>query len=278
MNITDYSHSEDFWTDNQAVILSHILEAELMYLNARNNIGADQGFFGMSVRDGESTLLAIQTLPYPMIFFGHGGDLRPLAARMAELLLQRRKIPETINGSVASTEIMLDALLEKGVAYIAGRHLLQRRCDVLEDIPTLAMPLINANEVTYDFCQDYQSFLEECHASYDPAKLQQDIDSMLLSNDLYVLTEQGEVVTMGRLQRKLPKGRAVGVIYTPPVFRGRGYSTCCTKQLTRRVFEDGYSFAYLYAEADNPVSNHVYEKLGYQKIDDYIEYHRRRFF
>ncbi len=278
MNITEYGHSEDFWADNQSVILSHILEAELVYLNARNNIGADQGFFGMAAKDGESTLLAIQTLPYPMIFFGHGDGLRPLAARMAELLLQRRKIPEAINGSLASTEVMLDALLEKGVAYQAGRHLLQRRCDVLQDVPALALPLVNANEVAYDFCRDYQDFLEECHASYDPGKLRQDIDAMLTGNDLYVLMERGEVVTMGRLQRKLPQGRAVGVIYTPPKFRGRGYSTCCTKQLTRRVFEDGYAFAYLYAEADNPVSNHVYEKLGYRKIDDYIEYRRRRFF
>lgn len=276
MSITEYSHSEDFWTHHQALILSHILEAELVYLNARNNIGADQGFFGASVQDGQNTLLAIQTLPYPMIFFVHGRTLRPLAALMAELLIKLGKVPAVVNGNLASTAVMLGALKDRGVAYRAGRHLLQRKCAALVDIQTLAMPLVNANEVDYDFSRDYQNFLEECHAIYDPGKLRQDITAMLKNNDLYVLMDGGAVVTMGRLQRKLPDGRAVGVIYTPPEFRGRGYSTCCTKQLTRRVFEDGYSYAYLYAEADNPVSNHVYAKLGYEKTDDFIEYHRKK--
>jgi ribosomal protein S18 acetylase RimI-like enzyme len=275
MNITEYSHSEDFWRDHQTLILTHILEAELVHLNARNNIGADRGFFGASVQDGQNTLLAIQTLPYPMIFFVHGETLRPLAARMTELLIKLGKVPAVINGNLASTEVMLGALKDRGTAYRAGRHLLQRKCTALLDIQTLAMPLVNANEVDYDFFRDYRNFLEECHAIYDPGKLQQDIDAMLKNNDLYVLMDRGAVVTMGRLQRRLPGGRAVGVIYTPPEFRGRGYSTCCTKQLTRRIFQDGYAYAYLYAEADNPVSNHVYEKLGYEKTDDFIEYHRK---
>ena len=275
MNTAEYSHSEAFWADHQALILRHILEAELVYLNARNNIGADQGFFGASVSDGENMLLAIQTIPYPMIFFGHGKALRPLADRMAELLFRRGKIPAVINGNLASTSAVLDALKTQGAAYRAGRHLLQRKCTALVDIPTLDMPLVNANDVDYDFSRDYQNFLEECHAIYDPNRLQKDITAMLANNDLYVLTDRGAVVTMGRLQRKLPDGRAVGVIYTPPEYRGHGYSTCCTKQLTRRVFEAGYAYAYLYAEADNPVSNHVYAKLGYEKTDDFVEFHRK---
>jgi uncharacterized protein len=274
MNITEYRHSEDFWTDNQAVILEHILEAELVHLNARNNIGPERGFFGLSAKDGQSTLLAIQTPPYPMIFFGTGETLPTLADETAERLIERGKIPAVIHGNLASTAVMLDALLKRSIVYRAGRHLLQRKCEALVDIPTLTLPLVNANEVTYDFTGDYQSFLEECHALYDPNKLQPDIETMLKNNDLYVLIDQNAVVTMGRLQRIVPGGRAVGVIYTPPRYRGRGYSTCCAKQLTRLIFAVGYSYAYLYAEADNPVSNHVYEKLGYRKTDDFIEYHR----
>lgn len=274
MNSTEYTHSEAFWADNQAVILRHILRAEFVYLNARNNIGAQQGFFGMAVKDGDRALLAIRTSPYPMIFFGCGGDLAPLADHMAEQLIRRSLTPALIHGDSASTAVMLDALQRRGVSYRAGRRLWQRRCDALTELPALDLPLINANEVQYDFMADYQAFLEECHAIYDPAKLRRDIETMLQNNDLYVLTDRGAVVTMGRLQRIIPGARAVGVIYTPPAYRGHGYSTCCTKQLTRRIFADGYDYAYLYAEADNPVSNHVYEKLGYVKTDEFTEYHR----
>ncbi|HPF86799.1 MAG TPA: GNAT family N-acetyltransferase [Candidatus Limiplasma sp.] len=273
MNITAYRHSEDFWKDHQAVILGHILEAELVYLNARNNIGAEQGFFGAAAQDGQNTLLAIQTSPYPMIFLAAGRKPRPLAEAMADYLITHGHVPAAFNGNLASTAVMREAFDKNGIAYRAGRHLLQRKCVELQDVPTLDLPLINANEVPYDFTGDYQCFLEECHAAYDPNKLQPDIKTMLQNNDLYVLLKDHAVVTMGRLQRKIPHARAVGVIYTPPRYRGHGYSTCCTKQLTRRIFADGYDYAYLYAEADNPISNHVYEKLGYQKTNDFIEYH-----
>ena len=274
MNTTEYRHSEDFWTDNRAVILAHILQAELVYLNARNNIGTEQGFFGAAVKDGEDTLLAIQTLPYPMIFFFCGQNPLPLAARMADYLVETDRIPAVINGNLASTQVVIDALKQRGVDYRAGRHLLQRKCETLTEVKTLTLPLVNANLVSYDFQEDYQNFLEECHALYDPGKVQQDIDTMLKNNDLYVLVDRDAVVTMGRLQRQIPGARAVGVIYTPPKYRGHGYSTCCTYQLTRRIFRNGCSYAYLYAEADNPVSNHVYAKLGYEKTDDFIEYHK----
>ncbi len=274
MHTIRYAHSDDFWTDNQAVILSHILRAELVYLNAHNHIAADRGFFGMAVKDGDSVLLAIRTAPYPMIFFGCGDALHPLATQAAEVLAEQGLIPDALHGDAASTQAVIAALEKKGARYRTGRHLIQRRCDALADLQTLALPLVNANTVAYDFMKDYRDFLDECHAAYDPAKLQTDIETMLRQNDLYVLTDHGAVVTMGRLQRILPGGRAVGVIYTPPKYRGQGYSTCCTQKLTRRIFEAGYAFAYLYAEADNPVSNHVYEKLGYAKTDDFIEYHR----
>lgn len=274
MHTIRYAHSDDFWTDNQAVILSHILRAELVYLNAHNHIAADRGFFGMAVKDGASVLLAIRTAPYPMIFFGCGDALQPLAAQAAEVLAEQGLIPDALHGDAASTQAVIAALEKKGARYRTGRHLIQRRCDALSDLQTLPLPLVNANTVAYDFMKDYRDFLDECHAAYDPAKLQTDIETMLRQNDLYVLTDHGAVVTMGRLQRILPGGRAVGVIYTPPKYRGQGYSTCCTQKLTRRIFEAGYTFAYLYAEADNPVSNHVYEKLGYAKTDDFIEYHR----
>ncbi|MFH1512685.1 MAG: GNAT family N-acetyltransferase [Bacillota bacterium] len=275
MNITEYSHSETFWTDNQAVILKHILEAELVYLNARNNIGAEQGFFGAAIKDGDNTLLAIQTPPFPMIFFTCGGNPEPLARRMAEHLIKTEKVSSVINGNLASMQAVRDAFAELGIPYRAGRRLLQRKCEKLIDVETLDLPLVNANEVAYDFTEDYRNFLEECHAIYDPGKVRQDIDKMLQNNDLYVLVDHGAVVTMGRLQRMIPGARAVAVIYTPPKYRGRKYSTCCTKQLTRLIFRDGYDYAYLYAEADNPVSNRVYEKLGYEVANEFIEFHRK---
>ncbi len=274
MQTIRYSHSDDFWADNQTVILSHILRAELVYLNAHNQIGEDRGFFGIAVKDENSTLLAIRTAPYPMIFFGNGDDLAPLAARAAEVLREQGLLPDALHGDAASTRAMIAALERQGARYRMGRHLIQRRCGAPVDFLTLSLPLINANAVSYDFLKDYRDFLDECHAAYDPAKLRTDVETMLQKNDLYVLVDGGAVVTMGRLQRIIPGGRAVGVIYTPPKYRGRGYSTCCTQKLTRLIFEAGYEFAYLYAEADNPVSNHVYEKLGYTKTNDFIEHHR----
>jgi predicted GNAT family acetyltransferase len=70
---------------------------------------------------------------------------------------------------------------------------------------------------------------------------------------------------------RTPTGIRIGLVYTPPELRRRGYATACVAELTRQLLESGRASVFLYAEANNKTSNHIYESIGYQYVGDWQE-------
>jgi len=73
----------------------------------------------------------------------------------------------------------------------------------------------------------------------------------------------------------IPMGNAgsvvrVGPVYTPEPERRRGYAGQLTADVSRRLLERGHSLM-LFTDADNPTSNGVYARLGYERIDELVE-------
>ena len=72
--------------------------------------------------------------------------------------------------------------------------------------------------------------------------------------------------------RQTRNGISIGMVYTPPEHRCRGYATACVAELTRVLLHAGHSYCALFADQENPASNRVYQKVGYRSICDYDEY------
>jgi hypothetical protein len=62
-------------------------------------------------------------------------------------------------------------------------------------------------------------------------------------------------------------------VYTPAELRGRGYATACVATLSQQLLAEGYLFCTLFTDLSNPVSNHIYEKIGYTAVADFHEYY-----
>ena len=93
-----------------------------------------------------------------------------------------------------------------------------------------------------------------------------------LTNDqqLYVWDNEGPVSIAG-VSRPMRNGTTIGLVYTPPEHRGKGYATSCVLLLTKKLLSDGYSFCSLYTDLSNPTSNSIYTKIGYVPIGDALE-------
>ena len=61
-------------------------------------------------------------------------------------------------------------------------------------------------------------------------------------------------------------GATISKVYTPPFYRGRGYCTALMARLSRDLLDRGYKYCCLFADADYPESNKVYQKVGYKNI------------
>lgn len=59
----------------------------------------------------------------------------------------------------------------------------------------------------------------------------------------------------------------IGPVYTPPEHRGRGYAAWVVALLTQQILDAG-ARPCLYTDQANPISNKVYERIGYVRVQD----------
>jgi predicted GNAT family acetyltransferase len=95
---------------------------------------------------------------------------------------------------------------------------------------------------------------------------------------LYVWEVAGQSVAMVGHTATIAGVVRVGPVYTPERLRGRGYGTAATAALSQRLLDDGAERCMLYTDLANPVSNHIYAKIGYVRIAGWeeISFHPRQ--
>lgn len=82
----------------------------------------------------------------------------------------------------------------------------------------------------------------------------------ILGRGLYVWEDGGSPVAMAAISGKSPRARRLGMVYTPPDSRGRGYGTNVTYSLSKYCQDDlGCEFVCLLTDLENPVSNFIYQ-------------------
>lgn len=84
------------------------------------------------------------------------------------------------------------------------------------------------------------------------------------------LWDNGEPVSMAQQTRPTLHGAVVNLVYTPLQHRNNGYAGSCVSTLTRNMLRGPYEFASLYTDLSNPISNHIYMKVGYEPKSDSV--------
>jgi predicted GNAT family acetyltransferase len=105
----------------------------------------------------------------------------------------------------------------------------------------------------------------------DPEECRQTAAYRLADGDIFVW-DTGEPVSMAIKTRPTKRGISIGMVYTPAELRRRGYATACVGELSRLLLRDGWACCTLYADLANPISNSIYQKIGYHAIGDFEEY------
>ena len=102
----------------------------------------------------------------------------------------------------------------------------------------------------------------------EPAKLAK---VRVQSGSLFVWDDRGPV-SMAGWSGKTTNGVRVNLVYTPPEKRSRGYAGACVSALTERLLAEGSKFCCLYTNLANPISNRIYERIGYRPVCDVSDF------
>lgn len=94
------------------------------------------------------------------------------------------------------------------------------------------------------------------------------VDDRLSYGGLTLWEAEGQPVSLAGLSRQVAGMTRVGPVYTPPQWRRHGYGAAVTAAVSIRALREGAREVVLFTDLANPTSNALYQRLGYQPVQD----------
>jgi predicted GNAT family acetyltransferase len=227
-----------------------------------------------AVVDGQGLVLAaLMTPPHNLLVYGHRGDLSQAARALVRSLRRGDwKVPGVFGPSAAAAAVAEAWAQEVGRRYsLASRQRVYELREVLVPAPHRGR-LRSATEGDLELVTAWHyGFHHEIFGRTDREQARQAAEARVRAGDIF-LWEDEQPVSVAMKTRPTRHGISVSLVYTPPELRGRGYATACVGELSRKLLGAGWQFCALFADLANPISNHIYERIGYRPVCDYEEY------
>lgn len=80
----------------------------------------------------------------------------------------------------------------------------------------------------------------------------------------------GEIVSMAGRRSPAVGVVRVGPVYTPPAHRRNGYGAAVTAACSQAALDEGASSVVLFTDLANPISNSIYQAIGYVPLSDRV--------
>ena len=96
------------------------------------------------------------------------------------------------------------------------------------------------------------------------------VDRALEWGAVHLWTVDGEAVASAARRAPIRGVARIGPVYTPPALRARGFGAAVTASATAAILDLGTT-PVLFTDLDNPVSNAIYQRLGYRPVGDYAQ-------
>ncbi len=220
------------------------------------------------------TLAAIMTPPHRLVLAGEGkgtGEALEMVGRA--LLAGRWSVPGVIGpGALAERFAGLWAEMAGTTARVSMRERVYRLDQVIPPPRPVPGRLRQATAADLDLVSRWTlGFNIDCFGRGELADAAELAERRIGEGEVY-LWEDGEPVSMAARARPTRNGVTVNLVYTPPERRGQGYAGACVAALSGLLLDSGYRFCTLFADLDNPISNHIYRRTGYTPVCDVTEY------
>ena len=114
----------------------------------------------------------------------------------------------------------------------------------------------------------YRAFDEEADLSIGESRASELSTRAIHAGRLFVWDDNGPVA-QAAINGTTPNGARIGVVYTAPSHRGRGYATALVSALSHYCLTSGFGLCFLFTDLANPTSNAIYARIGYQPVADF---------
>ncbi|MEV5408654.1 GNAT family N-acetyltransferase [Thermopolyspora sp. NPDC052614] len=185
--------------------------------------------------------------------------VRPLAEA-----LRTRKLP-SVSGPADQVTAFADVWEQAPVRRMDERLY---RLGTLSD-PTASGRARRARPEDLDMLTEwFIAFVDEADAPGRDANPREHVRYRIEQGELMVWEDDGPVSVAG-FSIPIAEMSRVGMVYTPPEHRRRGYGAAVTHAASQAALQAGATEVLLFTGLANPTSNSIYQALGYHPIADH---------
>jgi GNAT superfamily N-acetyltransferase len=225
--------------------------------------------------DKEITAALLHTPPYPVLLTGlPEGSARPLA----EALVAGRRDVRGVNAEEGVATAF--AAVWAGLTGAGAEEFLRARLYWLGRLRPPEPPPGGAARLAAEADRDllrvwFAAFSEELadDVGRDGDEV---IDDRLSYGGLTIWESGGTPVSLAGFHRPVAGTVRIGPVYTPPERRRLGYGGAATAAVSRAALDSGASNVVLFTDQANPTSNALYQRLGFDPVEERVVLHFRR--
>ena len=251
INIIKYESGANFISDNQEFLDKNKYMATFFYYDAKIINKIDENNYLLKVVDDNKKLLAMKVEPYDLMLYGNYECL--------DFLINYLKVNNYSFDKVLCSMEIGDKLvsnhnfkLKIGMDFMEATKVTEKSCSdvcaaTLDDVDSLIK-----------FMND---FLKEC--GLDDKTTKEIIIKNI--NAFRLIKINGEIVSFAKMSTPTDNAIRISYVYTNPVFRGLGYARRVVNCIKNEIIGKGF-IATLNVDRANPISNHLYSSLGFEKV------------
>jgi uncharacterized protein len=238
-------------------------------INSPNEYDSER-YLATVEKDGNIIAVAIRT-PSRKLLLSKMTDLIAVELIAEDLYKQQQQLP-----GVSSFPVEAEAFAQAwqnitGQSYKPDVQMRIHQLDTVESVQQangkLRLASISDRELLIEWVEAFS--IEALGTKEENAS--RVVDTYLNQNSCYIWESEIPVSIVGG--RLLASNRGwIGPVYTPPQYRKKGYASSSVAAVSQALLDQGCKYCYLLTDQANPTSNHIYQTIGYQAIDDWYDY------
>lgn len=276
MQLRRFDHIKDFWLHAQDYLLQYEAEHNLLIGITHTLLHypdryPELPYLAIAEANGKILAIAMRTPPHKLIL-SKAEDLGALTLIAQDVQNFSALLPG-VSGPVAEVESFLQ--IWQALTGQAHRQVMAMKIHQL----TTVQPVATANGYLRPAHEgDRPLLLEWFRAFADHVgeivvqEAEQAVNTGLKRQSIYLWEDDGVPVSWASGSQSLPTAARIGPVYTPPEYRRKGYATACVAALSHKLLNQGCQRCYLFTDAANPTSNHIYWEIGYRPVCDWHDY------
>ena len=253
-----YKSGQEFLLDNKDILDNKPIETSFFRFNAHKINTFERYNYCFKLYDEESYLLVLKMEPYNLLLFGDEKFLKECSDVICDYNLHFTGVLASLN--------LIEGFYKHHVNRRGGEYFFRHKMDLMYLDELLVKPNLNISKPTENDIDDLVTFISIFHKEALDSSFPDHVIKKTLIEELdsyYILRVDGQIVSIAKIARKEDKICSISNVFTPKYHRNKGYCQQVVSYIGQELLSEGL-MPYLYVDKDNPISNHVYTKIGFK--------------